>query len=159
MDKYNIYNVNNVVVLAEDERDAMKFAENANGMGLKVGGKTVWRGPVPDGSYMLVGEGVTMSTPEFFAYRKSNELPLDEAILTVAEMLSCVRTERTCPQVDEGLYERLPHPRMDFADYLEYIEDVIETKEGLTAAHIAGAAINIVELYENEVRDNLQRSE
>jgi hypothetical protein len=159
MDKYNIFNVNNIVVLAENEADAMKFAENADGMGLKVDGKTVWRGPVPDGSYMLIGNGVRMSTPKFYAYRKSNELPLDEAILTVAEILSSVRTHRTCHSVDDGLYEELPRPRVDFAEYLEYIEDVIETEEGITAAHIAGAAINIVELYEVMVRKTMQRSE
>jgi hypothetical protein len=159
MDKYNIFNVNNIVVLAESEADAMRFAENADDMGLKVDGKTVWRGPVPDGSYMLVGKGVRMSTPMFFAYRKSNELPLDEAILTVAETLSHVRTERTCSQVDEGLYEELPHPRMEFDEYMEYLYDVIETKEGCRAASVLGAALNVVRLYEDETRKAMQRSE
>lgn len=147
-----------VTLLATNDDEMTAYEQNCEKDGLKVDGKAMWTGPVPPNSYMFINPFLRMSTPEFFAFRKSNELELGDAVALVAELLSNVRTERTAIGMPEGIYEDLAKhsgPRMNASDYRDYLAEVADTPEGARAIVILEMAIEVVGEVEHDVRTNL----
>lgn len=118
----------NVEILAssQDEAERMRAAARENGQYVR--GVSVWDGPVPRGSFEMVSENTRMSTPEYFFFRKANQLPLAKAIALGIELCGKYRTQLT--QYDRGSgYDFLRSPRTTRETIRRYLRDARGTKE------------------------------
>ncbi len=133
-------------VLGHDEEMARLFEERAKADGIEVTGRRVWTGPVPErGSYMAVGDGVIMSTPEFYFLRKANELDELDAIMLGFEMCGHYQTSLSCYDIPEGDVEMRDEPQTTTSDLLEYLWQVRDTPEGERAISILSEVVDGVE--------------
>lgn len=131
------YENNECQVLGFSEEMVRLFEERAKADGIEVTGRKVWTGPVPErGSYMLVDEHVTMSTPEFFFLRKANELDDFDAVMLGFEMCGHYQTHASCPDIPEGEVEGRDEPQTCVSDLLNYLWQVHDTPEGERAIGI-----------------------
>lgn len=158
--KYEKFDMCEVAVLGESKEEVARFRENCEAQNINVYGEVVWEGPVPPNSFMMVTPTMRMSTPEYFAFRKSNQLDAGSATYIVAELMSNVRTALTCHGMDPETYNdlvRLNGPRMRATEYAEYLAQVADTPEGARAIAILETAVDFVGEYECFVRENLKK--
>lgn len=136
-----------VITLAtsQEEADAMREAAESEGLGVK--GTSVWTGPIPPNSYEEIGLGLRMSTPEFFMFRKANELDLTDAAILFCEMWSVFRTNFTAHNMPKGEVDVLMEPRATFYGFAEYIKPVLGTPEGVRAYEVMVEAIHHFDQY------------
>lgn len=155
------FNISGVEVLGESNEEVSLYRKQCEARDIPVRGEFVWNGPVPPNSFMMVAPTIRMSTPEYFAFRKSNEMDVMSAVHVVAELLSNVRTALTCHSMDADTFEDLAKvngPRMGAAEYREYLEPVADTPQGLRAIAVLESAVTVVGEYESFVRTNLEES-
>lgn len=121
-------------VIASNEKEGRVMAEllgDANGC-------TVWDGPVPKkGSFVDIGNGLRMSTPEYFFFRKANQLPAEKALMLGMELCGKYATKLTSPYVGDG-YEYLRQARTSKEKLWKYLRQVQDTEEGKRALDILG---------------------
>ena len=160
---YNREDLHEVAILASSRDELERYRRNCKDSGLSVYDELLWEGPEPTGSFVPIASGLRMSTPEFFAFRKSNQLDAVAASAIVAELMSNVRTSLTCRRVRAGEYEdlvKLDGPRMSARAYREYLEEVADTPEGARAIAILDMVTEsgVVGDYERDVRENFEES-
>lgn len=154
---YTNVSIDEVGILAHSHEEQVRFRRNCDEQGVSVYGEYVWEGPVPRNSFVPINPTMRMSTPEYFAYRKSNQLSAAEASCVVAELLSNVRTSLTSHGMEDGTYDDLGEysgPRMDAREYRRYLDDVADTPEGARAIAILDMVMesDSVAALEDEVR-------
>lgn len=160
--KYENFDISEVAVLGESKEEVDRYRANFMAHNVPVYGEFIWEGPVPHGSFMMVSPTVRMSTPEYFAFRRSNELDAMSAVHVVAELLSNVRTALTRHSLNDDEYNdlaKLNGPRMGAAEYRKYLSQVADTPEGVRALTILDAAVGVVGEFESFVRENLNEVE
>ena len=121
-------NLDNVEILAtsEEEGEAMRLAARSEGRHVRK--VSVWEGPVPEGSFEMLSSGMRMSTPEYFFFRKANQLPFAEAVQLGCELCGKYRTSIT--QYDAGEdYDYLLHTRTSTSLLRSYLRGARGTKE------------------------------
>lgn len=124
----------NLHVLATCEEDARLMEAQVQANGGTVARTTIWKGVVPEGSYMDIGDNMRMSTPEFFFLRKANEMPIDIAILLGTELCGLYATCLTVSDFPVWYWESIPEQRTTKAKleaYLLQCPDAPECKHAL----------------------------
>lgn len=117
-----------VEILATSSEEAQLMSAAARSDGHHVRKVNVWEGPVPEGSFEAISAGMRMSTPEYFFFRKANQLPFAEAVQLGCELCGKFRTSLT--QYDaEDSYDFLMHPRTSTARIRTYLRGARGTKE------------------------------
>lgn len=127
--------LSNVEIIAPSKEEGERMRAAARCAGQYVRGVSVWDGPIPKGSYEPISETTRMSTPEFFFFRKANQLSFVEAVSLGVELCGKYRTVLT--QYDRGGgYDFLRQPRTTKAAIRDYLRDVRRTKEGKRAKRV-----------------------
>ena len=147
--------LSSVITLVTSADDAEKVNEEASGIGLNVKSTAVWEGLVPPNSYMDLNEYVRMSTPEFFMFRKANELELVDACILFCEMWSTFRTNLTAHNMEPGEVDVLFEPRTSFYEFAEYIKPVLDKPEGIRAYEVMIEAIHHMPDYIEHMQSRL----
>ena len=127
-DRCREHNLDNVEILARsvEEGEAMRAAARSDGRHVRK--VSVWEGPVPEGSFEMLSSGLRMSTPEYFFFRKANQLPFAEAVQLGCELCGKYRTSIT--QYDAGEeYDYLVHARTSTSILRSYLRGARGTKE------------------------------
>ena len=127
-DSYAHSNLDNVEILAPDAEtaDAMRAAAMRDGRHVRK--VSIWEGPVPQGSFEQITGGIHMSTPEYFFFRKANQLPFAEAVQLGVELCGRFRTSLT--QYDAGEeYDYLTSSRTSTERIRSYLRGATGTKE------------------------------
>jgi len=129
-------------VLADDDILAEAYTHAAAELGINVTGSVVWQGIIPPNSFEWLNQFVRMSTPEYFFYRKANELHEWHAVDIAEELCGYYRTHATTPDVPAGSFERRDEPATTVARIREYLAPVASTEPGRRAlavlAHVRG---------------------
>lgn len=120
--------IESVEILASSLEAAELMRKNAERDGRHVRGTTIWEGPIPKGSYEDLGSGIRMSTPEFFFFRKVNQMPFFDAVSLGNELCGKYRTACTQHDHDDG-YDFLSRTRTTKARLRSYLRGARGTKE------------------------------
>ena len=142
-------------IIATSDEDAERKTRLAEETGHSVGGTTVWTGPVPPDSFMHIGM-FRMARPEYMAYRKANELPVDESVELMCALLSPYDTSLTSPGMKPGVICKRVRPHMTVASMRRYLEPVRGTDEGdrafsvlmMATKRLRGFTAELAEAYE-----------
>ena len=114
----------------------MLFAQAAALMGAHVTGTLVWEGIIPPNSYMWIDAYTRMSTPEFFFFRKANQIPEAEAIALGDELCGYYATSATKSDFPSWYWESIPEQRTTKELINAYLQPVADTDEGKQALAI-----------------------
>lgn len=127
--------LSSVEIVASSDIEGSCMAKNAEMSGKKVRGVTIWDGPVPEDSFIFISPSMRMSTAEYYFLRKTNELPLPEAVELGLELCGKFRTKLTqYDQVDD--YDYVRTPRTTKAKLAKYLRGCANTKEGRRAKRV-----------------------
>lgn len=122
--------IDSVTLLASDDETANAMRCGAKARGIRVDGTTIWDGPCPDGSFMRIAPGVSMSTAEFYVLRKASEMSRREAILFIDEMCGLYETKLTNPYLADGELCILKESRTTKRALYEYLMPIRDTRQG-----------------------------
>lgn len=135
LDDAEMGSLSNVEILATSKEEGERMRAAAREKGQYVRGMSIWDGPVPRGSFEVLSNTTRMSTPEYFFFRKANQLPLAKAVALGIELCGKYRTSLT--QYDRGDgYDFLKTPRTSKDTIRHYLRDAKGTKEGKRARRI-----------------------
>ena len=118
----SLITADHVHVLATNETDAHRMEQEVQAAGGRVSRTTIWKGVVPEGSYMPIDEYTRMSTPEFFFLRKANEYPHDLAVTIGNELCGYYATQITVPSLPDWYWESIPEQRTTKAKLTAYLQ-------------------------------------
>ena len=135
--------------------------DKAKEVGFNVVGTHTWDGPTPPGSFVVIDSSgdtlVRMSTPMFMAVRKSCELDDDGLRRLMCELLSCVETNLTCHNIEQGTYvERRGVPHMYCGEAIAYFSQVDDERFLRCEMAVSDITEEMVDAYESEVRSTLK---
>lgn len=137
--------------------------DKAKDAGLNVIGTHTWDGPTPPGSFVAIEmsddapmEMIRMSTPMFMAVRKSCELDDDGLRRLMCELLSCVATNLTSHNIEQGTYAERGVPHMDYDDAITYFSQVDDERFLRCEMAVSDITEEMVDAYESEVRSTLK---
>jgi hypothetical protein len=141
MDKYSdtIFVPDDVIILDTRENDN-KDADEFGKLGVSVLGRTKWDGIVPEGSFIVINPYMRMSTPEFYFFRKCQELSHEDAMELACTLMSHYNTSMTTPKLGDGEVERTDEAHTTYNEMLEYllrINPCVESDAALSALHDA----------------------
>lgn len=125
-----------IAILAQDNEEARISNVMAKAMGHNVKNTYVWTGPVPPNSFENLSPFMRMSTPEYFLFRKFNQLEDADAIALGNELCGLYATSKTRSDLDEGTILVLDEPRTTTQKMAAYLEPVLDTEEGARAMKI-----------------------
>lgn len=140
---------NNVTVLATDENELDLHLNGAKVRGMNVAGTNVWKGVVPPDSFVEIAPGVSMSTPEYMAFRKANQLDHDDAVPVMCELLTRYTTSVTNPNFGWNEITRRDEPHTTIERMVAYLCPVLDTEEGWKAMEVLHDALRVVEDYQS----------
>jgi hypothetical protein len=123
-----------------DTKEHTNDPEFLDSIGVGVIGRKRWDGEVPEGSFMFINPYMRMSTPEFYFFRKCQELSHEDAIELACTLMSHYNTHMTRPRFKEGDIERkdCTHTTCDkLWDYLLRINPCVERKRALDVLYDA----------------------
>lgn len=135
LDDAELGSLSNVEILASSKEEGERMRAAAREKGQFVRGMSIWDGPVPRGSFEILSNTTRMSTPEYFFFRKANQLPLPTAVALGIELCGKYRTSLTQYDRGEG-YDFLRTPRTSKEAIRHYLRDAKGTKEGKKARRI-----------------------
>lgn len=135
LDDAELGSLSNVEILATSQEEGERMRAAAREKGQYVRGMSIWDGPVPRGSFEILSNTTRMSTPEYFFFRKANQLPLAKAVALGIELCGKYRTSLTQYDRGEG-YDFLKNSRTNKDTIRNYLRDVKGTKEGKRARRI-----------------------
>lgn len=124
-----------IEILASDEAEGEIMSRNARLAGHAVRGISYWDGPVPPGSFEEIAPFTRMSTPEYFFFRKANELPFAQAVWLGIELCGRFRTQASQRMGDDG-YDYLKQPRTSRSCIRSYLRGTHGSKEGKRARKV-----------------------
>lgn len=124
-----------ITVLATSDEQAEAMARRAEDDGFTVQRSVVWEGPVPPLSFVEIGDGMCMSTPEYFFFRMCSTRPIDEAVAIGDELCGRYRTHLTTPSLEPRVVEPCPQ-RCSVGGIFAYLLPVLHTPEGGRAAEV-----------------------
>ena len=125
-----------VQILATSETEAEIFTAGAEQAGMQVTGALIYTGIIPPNSYMWIDPYTRMSTPEFFFFRKANQLPEAEAIALGDELCGYYATSATKSDFPSWYWESIPEQRTTKNLINAYLQPVANTPEGKQALAI-----------------------
>ena len=126
-----------VIVLGTSREESEEMRRSAEDEGVEVKATTEWTGPIPErGSYEMLSPWVRMSTPEYFFYRKANQLPEREAVILGCELVSHYRTNVTAHNLPDDVIERVYELRTTVRRLRDYLMQVKDTPEGAKALRV-----------------------
>lgn len=117
-----------IEILATSDAEAQRMRSEAERNGQSVRSVNVWDGPIPQGSYRDISGNMRMSTPEYFFFRKSNQLPFPVAVSLGIELCGKFRTSLTQYTREDG-YDFFREPRTTKARIRSYLRGARGTKE------------------------------
>ena len=119
-----------------DTKEHTNNAKLLDKMGVEVIGRKRWDGEVPEGSFMFINPYMRMSTPEFYFFRKCQELSHEDAIELACTLMSHYSTHLICPDLQDGEFELKDETHTTFDRLYEYLmrfEPCEERDEALSA--------------------------
>ena len=120
--------LDDVEILASSQEAGERMRAFAEQDGRHVRNVSVWDGPTPDGSFEDVGPSMRMSTPEFFFFRKANQMSFVDAVSMGNELCGKYRTSCTQYNLTDE-YDFLTKPRTSRARLRRYLRGARGTKE------------------------------
>ena len=133
--------LDSVELLAANEEEAERMRCVAQRDGRTVRKVSLWDGPVPEGSFEVLSSGVRMSTPEYFFFRKANQLSFVESVQLGLELCGRYRTSITQYNAGDG-YDYLPQPRTSTTIIRSYLRGARGSKEYKRARRVLDAISN-----------------
>lgn len=127
--------LDNIEIIARTEEEATFMRDAAQRDGRFVRSVSLWNGPIPEGSFEIIGDGLRMSTPEYMFYRKANQLPFVEAIQLGNELCGRFSTVLTCYNSGDD-FEYLSSTRTSTSLIRKYLKSASGTKEGKRARRV-----------------------
>lgn len=138
----------NVTVIANSNEELQVGLIHAQLNGMSVRDTNLWEGVVPPNSFCEVMPTVRMSTPEYMAFRKANQLDHDSAVLVMCELLTPYTTDVINPNFGKHEIRKNNFPHTTIEDMVVYLSPVMETEEGMKALEILHDALRYVDAYE-----------
>lgn len=137
-----------VTIIATDNDEAKWYAKNAKQGGMKVKETDIWDGPVPPDSFVWLGNGVRMATPEYMFLRKANQLPYETAVVIGCALLSPYETKYTSNSLGPNEVRLRDEPHTTVEDIVVYLLPIILTDEGAKAYEILRDAVKYYPLFQ-----------
>ena len=143
-----------VNVIATNDEQAKVYEEDARRMGLNVKSTSVWTGPVPPNSFVEIAPNVAMATPEYTFLRKTNQLPVDDAVTYGCALLSHYDTHLTSTSINIGETYRRETPHTTPYEIFEYLLPIMDTAEAVTSLAILKECIETLPTFERSCEEH-----
>lgn len=128
-------------------------------MGDEVREVNIWTGSVPPNSFVWLNPLIRMARPEYFFYRKANELEEHDALMLLAELLGPYTTKIVNPDVPDGVVWQRDEPHMNLVDLYEYLSNAYECADCRKPVDLVTKFLIYSELYVGEYIDSIKDNE